>query len=166
VHAGRFGEAIAHYEQALRIDPNQAQVHNNFGNVLKRMNKLPEAIAHYEQALRIKPDSTSPLINLAWIRATFDDPQLRNGAEAVRLAERACAVTGRNNVGCLDTLAAAYAEARRFDEAVSTAEEAMAVARYAEQEALVEAIQSRVALYRHLRPFRAAANPPVPAADR
>jgi arylsulfatase A-like enzyme/Flp pilus assembly protein TadD len=164
VRAGRYGEAIVHYERALQINPNQAQVHNNFGNVLQRTNRLPEAIDHYRQALRIKPDSISALNNLALLLAATGDPRLRNGAEAVKLAQRACDVTGRSNVNCLDTLAAAYAEAARFDEAVTTAEAAVAVARSAGQPAMADAIQSRVALYRGRRPYRIAAlsNPAAP----
>jgi len=160
--AGRFKEAIARYDEALRIQPDQAQVHNNLGNALRETGRLMEALGHYDEALRIKPDSVSALTNLALIRATDGDPQLRNGEEAVRLAERACALTGRDNVGCLDTLAAAYAEARRFDDAVTTAEQAVALARSANQEALADEIVSRVALYRDRRPYRAVASPPAP----
>ena len=162
--AGRFKEAIARYDEALRIQPDQAQVHNNLGNALRQTGRLMEALGHYDEALRIKPDSVSALTNLALIRATDGDPQLRNGEEAVRLAERACALTGRDNVGCLDTLAAAYAEARRFDDAVTTAEQAVALARSANQEALADEIVSRVALYRDRRPYRAVASPPAPDA--
>ena len=157
VQAGKFSEAIAHYERALRIQPDQAQVHSNLGDVLQQTGKFAEALGHYERALRIQPDSPSALNRLAWIRATSGNPQLRNGAEAVRLAEHACAVTGGNNGGCLDTLAAAYAESRRFDEAVATAQEALAWARSARQTAIADAIQSRVALYRDHHPYRAVA---------
>jgi choline-sulfatase len=162
VHAGRVGEAIAQYERALEINPNQAQVHNNFGNALQQTNRLPEAIAHYQQALRIKPDSVSALTNMAMILATNGDPRVRNGAEAVRLAERACEVTGRNNVGCLDTLAAAYAEAARFDDAVATAEQAEALARSAGQASVTSEIQERIALYRAHSPYRIVAIPQAP----
>lgn len=161
-HAGRYKDAIAHYQEALRIQPNQARVHNNYGNALRSSGKLDEAIGHYQEALRIDPDSVSALTNLALIRGADVEPRVRNGEEAVRLAERACAVTGRDNVGCLDTLAVAYAEARRFDEAVTTAEAAVALARAAQQAALADDIASRVALYRERRPYRVAAAPATP----
>jgi tetratricopeptide (TPR) repeat protein len=163
--AGKFNEAIAQYEAALRIQPNQAQVHNNFGNALRQTGRLPEAIGHYEEALRIEPKSVSALTNLALIRAADADPRVRNGAEAVRLAERACSVSGPSNLVCLDTLAAAYAEAQRFDEAVTTAEQAVALARSARQEAIAEAIQSRLALYRDRRPYRVVAIPKAPGSN-
>jgi arylsulfatase A-like enzyme/cytochrome c-type biogenesis protein CcmH/NrfG len=152
--AGRFGDAIARYDEALRIQPDNPQVHNNLGNALRQTGRLAAAIGHYEQALRFKPDSVSALSNLALIRATSSDPQFRNGEDAVRMAERACAVTGHDNVGCLDTLAAAYAEARRFTEAVTAGEQAAAFARAAQQVPLADEILSRVALYRDGRPYR------------
>ena len=49
--------------------------------------------------------------------ATDPDPSVRNGSEAVRLAERAVQLTGAREPTLLDTLAAAYAEAGRFQEA-------------------------------------------------
>ena len=58
--------------------------------------------------------------NLAWLLATHPSAEFRNGAEAVPLAERACQLTGGTNLAMLATLAAAYAEAGRFPEAVST----------------------------------------------
>ena len=64
------------------------------------------------------------LNNLAWILATHPDETIRNGKEAVRLAERACEKTERKIPLMLGTLAAAYAEAGRFDDATSTAKEA------------------------------------------
>ncbi len=185
---GRFPEAIAHYEQALRIVPDFAVSHLNLGTVLQKTGRIPEAIAHYEQALRIVPDFThahynlavalaqegnlaqaathyaeairlqpdllEALSNLAWIRATSEDSGLRNGPEAVRLAERACRLASRQVPGALDTLAAAYAEAGRFSEAVATAEEAAAVARSAKAPALAESIQSRLDRYRAGQPYR------------
>jgi tetratricopeptide (TPR) repeat protein len=57
--AGNIEEAIAHYEQALRINPDLAEAHNNWGLALEKLGRTPEAIAHYEQALRIKPDFTA-----------------------------------------------------------------------------------------------------------
>jgi len=163
--AGRFKEAIARYEDALRIEPDQAQVHNNLGNALRQTGRLAEALPHYEQALRIKPDSISALTNLALIRATNGDPRFRNGEEAVRLAERACAVSGRDNVTCLDTLAAAYAEARRFDDAVATGEQAASLARASQKETLADEILARVALYRDDRPYRDVSSPAAPDAS-
>ena len=73
-------------------------------------------------------NSVPALNDLAWLRATAPDPGLRNGPEAVRLAERACQQTQYKEVVPIRTLAAAYAEAGRFDDAVATARKALAMA--------------------------------------
>src|SRR5258706_6698263 len=73
------------------------------------------------------------LSGLAWIRATSWDPALRDASEAVALAERAAAATERRSVSTLDALAAAYAAAGGYDEAVAAAPAAVALASAAGQ---------------------------------
>ena len=95
---------------------------------------MEAAIKLYYDAIRADPDYAPALNHFAWLRATDRDPKLRNGAEAVRMSERACKAVvepDRPNIfaaNCLDTLAAAYAEAGRFDDAVKTAGRAIAMA--------------------------------------
>jgi protein O-mannosyl-transferase len=54
--AGRLGDAIWQYQQALQLDPQYAIAHNNWGNALIRAGNVSEAISQYQQALWIKPD--------------------------------------------------------------------------------------------------------------
>jgi spermidine synthase len=86
-------------------------------------------------------------IALAWILATSPEPELRRGAEAVALAERAVAGTGRRDARALDTLAAAYAAAGRFAEARAAAAEALSRSRAAGDERHAPDIAARLALY-------------------
>jgi tetratricopeptide (TPR) repeat protein len=59
-------DALAHFEAALRISPNDADLHYNLANQLAKIpDRLPDAAAHYEQALRMRPDFTSAHYNLA-----------------------------------------------------------------------------------------------------
>jgi len=150
---GQVTEAIAHYEQALRINPNLAEAHNSLGTVLMGLGRVPEAIRHYEEALRIDPNALETQNNLAWLLATFDPPN-GNPARAVALAERACRSTGNQVVPYLDTLAAAYAAAGRFNDAVATAQKAIDLARAAGQTQVIAQIESRLELYRHGRAYR------------
>ena len=69
VETGKIEEAIAHYEQAVRIRPDFAEAHNNFGTALAQTGKIEEAIAQYEQALRIKPDFAEARNALARLQA-------------------------------------------------------------------------------------------------
>lgn len=151
---GRDGDSIAHYEKSLALDPDQARVHLNLGIVLQVGGKPAEAAKHYEAAIRLQPDTATALNALAWIRATSRDAGLRNGAEAVRLAESACRLTGRKIVAYLGTLAAAYAESQRFDDAVAASREALALARASGDSAVSAQIEARMALYRSHRPYR------------
>ncbi len=119
---GQFDEAIENLHQAIRINSNRPETFYHLGMTLGQLGRKREAIAQYREALRLNPNLTGALINLAWILAANPDDELRNGAEAVRLAERACELTHYGEPLYLGTLAAAYAEAGRVPEAVSAAE--------------------------------------------
>jgi tetratricopeptide (TPR) repeat protein len=82
---------------------------------------IPEAIRHYRNALDM--DSNDPVVlnQLAWILTTADKPELRNGEEAVRLATKAVELTDSRRPLFIGTLAAAYAQAGQFPEAVNMA---------------------------------------------
>ena len=92
---------------------------------------------------------------LAWIRATSAEARWRDGGEAVRLAERACALTenGDGDANALDTLAAAYAEAGRFADAVRAGRQALEAADAGSE--LATEIARRMALYEKTQPYRA-----------
>ena len=85
-------------------------------------------MAEYRQVLAVKPDQPEALNNLAWLLATCSDAAVRDGAEAVRLAEQACRLSGYKQARALGTLAAAYAEAGRFPEAVEAAQKSIEMA--------------------------------------
>jgi hypothetical protein len=80
--------------------------------------------------------------------ATSRDDQVRDGAESVRLAERACGLVGRDDPKPLDTLAAAYATAGRFDDAVTTADRAIQAALSRGDAHYAAEIRSRLQRYR------------------
>jgi tetratricopeptide (TPR) repeat protein len=106
------------------------------------------AIARYRMALKMDPDFPEALNNLAWLLASCPDASLRDGAEAVRLGERACKITDYNRTMMLGTLAAAYAEAGRFPDAVAMAQKACALASGAGDEVLAQKNQQLLELYR------------------
>ena len=86
--------------------------------------------------------------------ATNPNASVRNGSEAVELAQRALKLSGGNEPAILGTLAAAYAEAGRFAEAVRTAEQAVQLAAAKGDRALAEQIRTRLELYRNGKPYR------------
>jgi protein O-mannosyl-transferase len=152
----QWTEAEHEFGQTLKLDPNAAEAHNQLGKLAQLQSHTAEALEHWRQAARLAPDWPAPLNNLAWVLATDPHPERRNGPEALRLAERAVALAGTNDVSLLDTLAAAYAEAGRFPEAVSTALKAEALLPAPSPPHLKALLESRLALYRSHQPFREA----------
>ena len=134
--------------------PRDAAAHFHLAQVIQEIGDERRAADEYEAALRFARESDtknvtgSALNNLAWIRATSRDATLRDGAEAVRLAERSCEISSTPDAGQLDTLAAAYAEAGDFDRAIQTANRALQLAESAKSNALVVQISQHVDLYR------------------
>ncbi len=82
------------------------------------------ALEQYSAAQQLQPENPQWLNNLAWLLATCPRPEFRDGARAVTLARQACERTGFGKAIYLGTLAAAYAEAGKFDEAIATAQTA------------------------------------------
>jgi tetratricopeptide (TPR) repeat protein len=161
--ADRRGEAIEHYRQPLRLKPDFAEAHYNWACTLESMGRTKEAVEHYHEALQRTPDSIVTLNNLAWLLATNEPAQGGDPARAVRLAQRARELSGEDNAFCLDTLAAAYAAAGRFPDAVATAQQAVQLAEAAGHARLAGVIRARLELYRAGRPYRAA--PHLPPRD-
>jgi tetratricopeptide (TPR) repeat protein len=99
---------------------------------------------------------------MAWILATHPDAVIRNESKAIRFAERAVALTGHRDAKALDTLAAAYASAGRFDRAAATAQEALSRASGAPGGRQAVLIRRRLELYRQSRPYREPVRAPDP----
>ena len=125
---GRTQEARAVYDTLARLKPATATGHTQLGEMLAEGQQADQAIEHYREALRLDAQFLPALNNLAWLRATCAQPAQRDGREAVQLAERACQLSRRRTPHFLGTLAAAYAEAGRFSDAVKTIREAQALA--------------------------------------
>jgi tetratricopeptide (TPR) repeat protein len=149
---GRPNEAIVHLREAVRLQPD-AERHQALAQALAAAGHPELAVAEYWEALRLLPDSVPVLNNLAWILATAPDSHLRDAAQAVKLSEQACRLTSFSQPLLVGTLAAAYAEAGRFEEAVKTAEKAKDLALAAGQKELAEKNEQLLQLYRAGKPY-------------
>jgi tetratricopeptide (TPR) repeat protein len=161
---GDIDEAIAQYQRALQINPDFADARYNLGKILCQEGRVGEAITHLQKTLQIKPDSPDVLNNLAWLLATSPDAHIRDGVQAVKYAERACELTHHGVPLLVGTLAAAYAEAGRFDDAIAAAQKACALAAAAGDQGLLKRNQDLLALYLKHQPYHEAAEKFVPAA--
>ena len=161
---GHLTAARDEYNTLLALDPNDPAAHLSLADVAVRLGRTGEAVFQLNEALRLDPDSIEALNNLAWRLATCPDANIRNGTRAVQLAERACAITGSRQAIPLGTLATAYAEAGRFDDAIATAEKACTLASESGKPDLLKQIQELLELYRAHQPYHEAAEKLVPAA--
>jgi tetratricopeptide (TPR) repeat protein len=164
-NTGRLDESIRQFREALRIEPNDAAASYDLGMSLAQVGRVSEAVARFLKASELDHDfaaAQDPGVNnnCAWSLATSPDPSHRNGKAAVLLAEAACRKTHYDVAVMVGTLAAAYAEDGRFDEAVATAEKACALASAAGDREHLETNRKLLELYRRHQPFHEAAPAP------
>jgi tetratricopeptide (TPR) repeat protein len=151
---GRIEEAAPHFERALQIAPNLAEAHYYLGMTLVMRGQGAEGLKHWRQALKKDPDNARTLNDTAWLLATSSDAALRNGNEAVALAQHAVQLTRGRAPEILGTLAAAYAEAGVFDKAQETEQQAADLATRQGNTRLAEVLEGRRPLFEANKPIR------------
>lgn len=154
VRRGEAAEAVEAFRRTVHLDPKHVRACSELAHLLARRGDYEVAAATLRDGLRHRPADIRLTNDLAWLLATSPKADVRNGAEALRLASTACEAAGPPHPGLLDTLAAALAEAGRFDEAVTTATRAADLAAGAGQTQLAEAIRARAQLYAARQPYR------------
>ena len=159
--AGKRMEAIPQLREALRLQP-EAPGQLQLAMLLYQAGQCREAVAEYRQVLARQPDTAEALSNLAWLLAACSDATVRDGAEAVRLGERACRLTGFKDAQMVGVLAAAYAEAGRFAEAVATAQKAIDAATAGGDANFASMNRRLLGLYRAGRPYHETPPPVAP----
>ncbi len=159
---GRFDAATAEFRQALAIKPELAKVHGNLAMALSEQGNLPDAIAQWREVVRLQPNNLRAVNQLAWAMATAPEASLRNGAAAAELAQWAVKLSRGLEPIPLGTLAAAYAEAGRFAEAVAVANRAIALAAAQNDSATADALRRQSRLYRAGSPYHLPRSPRPP----
>lgn len=125
---GKLDEAIGHFSQAVRLEPNNAEAHYSMGVALAMTEAPREAIEHLKQAMRLNPSRQEPAIWLARILAACPDSEIRDPNGAVAISIKAAELTKYEDPDVLEILAFSYAAAGRFETAVKTAQQALALA--------------------------------------
>lgn len=119
----------------------------------RREKAIRAMIESLKAALKKSPNDVSALNDLAWIYATSPVRSLRDGHEAVRLAEKMKRISRSEDVSVLDTLATAYASDGEFKQAVAYMEKAVAIAREKDIRGMIAPVSARLAIFRKGRPF-------------
>jgi len=126
---GDFQTAVPQFAYVLLLQPSRSDAEQKLHLGLAFAAKTANASEQLAAIASSAPDSPVLENELAWIFATATDSGVRNGREAIRFAERACALTNRARPRFLATLAAAYGEGGRFSDAVTAAQESLSLAR-------------------------------------
>jgi tetratricopeptide (TPR) repeat protein len=146
LRSGATGPGADALSRSLELRPS-AVGHYNLGNAQLALGQVAQAVAEFERAVALDPDLVPAANNLAWLLATNPDTALRDGGRAVELAERVCGGEAGRTASNLDTLAAAYAESGRFDDAVEAADEAIRLAKAAGDIDTARGVQQRKSAY-------------------
>ena len=126
---GDWLEAERAFRQTMPLDPQNAEVHFLLGIALDKQGKSEQALQEYRLACKFRPNWAKPMNNLAWILATHQDPGIRNGPEALKLAMQLPHCEEYDASQMPLTLAAAYAEMRQFPQAADTIRQAAKLVR-------------------------------------
>jgi tetratricopeptide (TPR) repeat protein len=146
-------KAIADFGEAIKVNPNLAGAYSMRGYVCHEIKKEYErAVKDYQEAIRIDAGSQNARNNLAWLMATCPDAKFRDGAKAVEQATRACELSEWKSPYFIDTLAAANAEAGKFDDAVKWQKKVLELPGFSPAEK--EEAQQRLKLYEDKKPYR------------
>ena len=145
-------EAIFHFEKALEIQPDSITASNDLGVVFASKGEIANAIAAWRRTLSFDEDDPVAANDLAWVLATAADADLRDGKEALALAQRAIHFGGENTY-TLRALAAAQAENDQFEEAAKTANRGENLARKQGDAVMAESLHDCAALFRRGEPL-------------
>ena len=149
-----FKTAAQQFAYASLLAPTVSEITNKLHLTIQFAAQELDASSRLHEIASIAPDSPALKNELAWIFATHPDASLRDGSRAVELAERACALTKRKQPALLATAAAAYAEAGKFPQAMSSARDAAALARSQGDSKTAELAGKMLTAFESNQPYR------------
>jgi Tfp pilus assembly protein PilF len=155
----RLADAAEEFKTTLRNQPKNVEAHNLLGRTFLTQGKPADCAAEYRASLTLQVNQPEILNSLAWLLATDPHPDVRNGVEAVQLAQRACELTRDEEPVSLFTLAAAFAEAGDFDKAVEAATKGRDLALAQGRKPLADSNNHLLELYRAHKPFHGKPGP-------
>lgn len=135
-NTNRSADAVKDYTAAIKVDEKYTAAYGNRAFSLRSLGRYTEAIADLRKAIELSPDNYQLVNDLAFTLATAKDDNVRNGAEAVALAEQAISMSEEEHWNTLDTLAVARAAVGDYDAAAEAVEKALSLAPEQDQPAV------------------------------
>ncbi len=151
---GEFAQAGEYLQKFIRLKPGVILAHDLYGVSLQRQRRIAEAVAEYQAALARDANDMPALVNLSWVLATCPEQSLRNGGQALELAQRVTRNGETGGSNALRSLAAAQAETGLFDEALNTLANARLTAVAERNSGIMEDLRHDSLLYQHREPCR------------
>ncbi len=144
---GEFDSAIDTFNQIAKRQADYPDVHFRLGQLLRVKHRDREAANEFRETLKFQPEALHAADALAMLLATSDDGSVKNPAEAQRIAEQANQMAGGQSAALLDTLSVTYAAQGRFDDAITIATRAKAIAESTGQTTLRDQIDRRLSAF-------------------
>ncbi len=147
---GLYDQAIEDQDKAIELDPTHAVAFNNRGAAYLKLGNYAAAAADLQKAIDLKPEFPNPHKHLAWLKATCPLPDFLDGAGALVHAQRAQPLGDENPAEYQALLAAAYAAAGDFTNAVVCQSRCLELS----PPEASPPMRERLALYESHQPFR------------
>ncbi len=154
LRAGRPEPALAAAQQAVLLMAHHPSAMNVLASAYAANGQWKQARDVFVGLLKQTPNNPGNTQRLAWLLATCPDPEVRDGQQALILAKQFLQMTGPDNPIAWDTLAAAWAQNRQYDQAIKAIDQGIAKLKAAGRDQLVQSYQQRRELYEQDKPYQ------------
>jgi tetratricopeptide (TPR) repeat protein len=149
-------QALPEFQATVSIRQHFAAGEEGLASTYEALGNNPAALVHWRKAHAIEPARVSAILGAAWLLATAPEASLRNGGEALSLAESANNLAPAEDPEVLDTLAAAFAENGEYTSAIASETRALHLATARGDAKMASAVRNRLLLYNAKKPFHEA----------
>lgn len=154
MQSGRSEEAASHLRALLIRTPEDANLQFLMANCQSSLGNWKASVEHYDRVVQLVPDRLLAANNLAYILAAHPSDEVRDSERALRLAEQTCERANFSQPQLLDTLAVALAANGKYDEAIATCDQAIALWKTKDgTDKAINQCRAHQALFRQEKPF-------------